>query len=92
MGKIKGFLLNRKQYERIRKMDHCQMTLYVESIYKSGYVDGKKDAEGLTANEIREVLLQVKGIGEKRVDTIVLALEAAMNNKEEQKSDSKRED
>ena len=60
MGKIKGFLLNRKQYDRIRKMDHCQMTLYVESIYKSGYADGKKDAEGLTANEIREVLLQVK--------------------------------
>jgi hypothetical protein len=88
MGKIKGFLLNRKQYDRIRKMDHCQMTLYVESIYKSGYADGKKDAEGLTANEIREVLLQVKGIGEKRVDIIVSALEAAMNNKEDKKSDS----
>ena len=88
MGKIKGFLLNRKQYDRIRKMDHCQMTLYVESIYKSGYADGTKDAEGLTANEIREVLLQVKGIGEKRVDIIVSALEAAMNNKEDKKSDS----
>lgn len=52
MGKIKGFLLNRKQYDRIRKMDHCQMTLYVESIYKSGYADGQKAAEGLTALEI----------------------------------------
>ena len=30
MGKIKGFMLNRKQYNLIRKMDHCQMTLYVE--------------------------------------------------------------
>lgn len=82
MGKIKGFMMNRKQYNLIRKMDHCQMTLYVESIYKSGYEDGKKVAEGLTASEIREALLQVKGIGEKRVDTIVSTLEAAMDKKE----------
>lgn len=65
MGKIKGFMLNRKQYNRIRKMDHCQMTLWAESVYKSGYTDGKEAASGLTAPEIREVLLQVKGIGEK---------------------------
>ena len=91
MGKIKGFLLNRKQYDRIRKMVHCQMTLYVESIYKSGYADGQKAAEGLTALEIRDVLLKVKGLGEKRVDTIVSALEEAMNSKEDKKSDSKRE-
>lgn len=82
MGKIKGFMLNRKQYNLIRKMDHCQMTLYVESIYKSGYEDGKKAAEGLTTNEIKGVLLRVKGIGEKRVDTIVAALEAAMEKGE----------
>lgn len=44
--------------------------------------DGKKAAEGLTASEIREVLLRVKGIGEKRVDTIVAALEAAMEKGE----------
>ena len=30
MGKVKGFMLNRKQYDRIRKMDHCQMTLWAE--------------------------------------------------------------
>ncbi len=66
MGKIKGFILNRKQYDRIRRMDHCQMTLWAESVYKSGYTDGKEAASGLTAPEIREVLLQVKGIGEKK--------------------------
>ena len=37
MGKIKEFILNRKQYDKIRKMDHCQMTMWAESIYKSGY-------------------------------------------------------
>lgn len=81
MGKSKGFLLNRKQYDRIRKMDHCQMTLWAESVYKSGYQDGKEATEGLTTPEIREVLLTVKGLGEKRVNAIIAALEAAMNEK-----------
>ncbi len=45
MSKIKDFILNRKQYDRIRKMDHCQMTLWAESLYKSGYEDGQKAAE-----------------------------------------------
>ena len=45
MGKIKGFILNRKQYDKIRKMDHCQMTMWAESVYKSGYKDGKETAE-----------------------------------------------
>ena len=45
MGKIKGFILNRRQYDKIRKMDHCQMTMWAESVYKSGYKDGKETAE-----------------------------------------------
>ncbi len=81
MGKIKGFMLNRKQYQHIRKMDHCQMTLWAESVYKSGYADGRKSAEGLTSEEIREVLAGVKGIGEKRIEDIVAALENAMEEK-----------
>lgn len=60
---------------------NCQMTLWAESVYKSGYADGKESASGLTAPEIREVLLQVKGIGEKKVDVITAALEKAMELK-----------
>ena len=81
MSKIKGFLLNRKQYDRIRKMDHCRMTLWAETIYKSGFADGKKAAEGLTADEVGEVVLSLKGIGEKRAATIVNALVAKMEEK-----------
>ena len=87
MGKVKGFVLNRKQYDRIRKMDHCQMTLWAESIYKSGFKDGQKAAEGLTTSEIREVLLGVKGLGEKRVAVIVDALNDALAAKPNENSD-----
>lgn len=87
MSKIKGFVLNRKQYDRIRRMDHCQMTLWAESVYKSGFADGKKSAEGLTADEVREVVLSVKGIGEKRAATIVNALVEMMEVKAQKNSE-----
>ncbi|WP_373829784.1 hypothetical protein [Bacteroides heparinolyticus] len=86
MGKVKGFMLNRKQYDRIRKMDHCQMTLWAESVYKSGFAVGKKAAEGLTADEVKEVVLNLKGIGEKRAATIVDALVTKMEEKEQKNS------
>lgn len=81
MGKIKGFVLNRKQYQNIRRMDHCQMTLYAESVYKSGYKDGQEATPGLTSQEIRHALLPIKGIGEKKIDAIVEALEAELQAK-----------
>ena len=81
MGKIKGFILNRKQYNRIRKMDHCHMTLWAESVYKSGFKDGQEATPGLSSQEIRHALLPIKGIGEKKIDVIVKALEDELQAK-----------
>lgn len=82
MGKVKGFILNRKQYDRIRKMDHCQMTLWAESVYKSGFNDGKDAASkgALTIDQVRETLLGLKGFGEKRVSAVCEELEKKMNS------------
>ena len=79
---IKGFILNRKQYDKIRKMDHCQMTMWAESVYKSGYKDGKETAEAdsLTIDQVRECLLAVKGFGEKRVSAICDELQRKMSH------------
>ena len=81
MGKTKGFIPNRKQYQNIRRMDHCQMTLWAESVYKSGFKDGQEATPGLTSQEIRDALQPVKGIGAKRLDSIVEALDAALQEK-----------
>ena len=81
MGKTKGFILNRKQYQNIRRMDHCQMTLWAESVYKSGFKDGQEATPGFTSQEIRDALQPVKGIGAKRLDSIVEALDAALQEK-----------
>lgn len=82
MAKAKGFMLNRKQYDRIRKMDHCQMTLWAESVYKSGFNDGKDDASkgALTIDQVRETLLGIKGFGEKRASAVCEELEKKMNS------------
>jgi hypothetical protein len=77
MAKNKAFILNRKQYDHIRKMDHCQMTLWAESVYKSGFKDGKDSADGLTEEEVKKIILSVKGIGEKKANDIMQAIISA---------------
>ena len=71
MDKATGFMLNRKRYQEIRKYDHNQMTQFLANLYREGVSDGKKSSEGLTMDELREAVLQVKGIGEKKAAEIV---------------------
>lgn len=76
----KDIVINRKEYQNIRKMDHNQMNLYIQSIYKSGYAEGIKSVPGMDIAEIKKVLLSVKGIGEKKAKDIVIVLEKEFEN------------
>ena len=73
----KKFELNRKVYKNIKKMDHNQMTLWAESMYKSGFEDGEKAADkgALTFEDVHDALAGIKGLGEKRISAIHEALE-----------------
>lgn len=71
----KDIVINRKEYQNIRKMDHNQMNLYIQSIYKSGYAEGVKSVPGIDIAEIKKILLSVKGLGAKRVADILEAFE-----------------
>ena len=71
----KDIVINRKEYQTIKKKDHNQMNLYIQSIYKSGYAEGVKSVPGIDITEIKQALLSVKGLGEKRVEAILAALE-----------------
>lgn len=79
--KNRTFMLNRKQYNQIKKMDHCHMSLWVEKVYKNAFNDGRASAEGLNESEMKEVLLSVKGIGEKKAMDIMEAIDSAMQAK-----------
>lgn len=76
----KDIVINRKEYQNIRKMDYNQMNLYIQSIYKSGYTDGVKSVPGIDIVEIKNVLLSIKGLGEKRVADILEVLEKEMKS------------
>lgn len=81
MAKNKVEMINRKEYDRIKKMDHSQMSNFVAGVYQKGYTAGKKSAEGLNESEIREAILAVKGIGEKKAEDIMQAIIAADKEK-----------
>lgn len=74
----KDIVINRKQYQNIKKMDHNQMNLYLQEIYKNGYAEGVKSVPGIDITEIKKALLSVKGLGEKRVEAILEALERSL--------------
>ena len=75
----KDVVINRKEYQNIKKMDHNQMNLYLQNIYKNAYMDGFKagteSVPGIDISKISEILLGIKGLGVKRVADILEALE-----------------
>ena len=71
----KNVTINRKEYERIKKYDRTQMDTFIQSVYKSGFEDGKSSVPGIDISKIAEILLGIKGLGAKRVEYIVAALE-----------------
>lgn len=73
MGKIKGFQLNRKQYQMLRRLDHNQMTLWLEEFYQSAYRDGVNDSQQNSADleVLKQEVMKIRGIGEKKADLII---------------------
>lgn len=71
----KNVTINRKEYEKIKRYDRTQMDKFIQSVYKSGFEDGKSSVKGIDISKINGVLLGIKGLGAKRVECIVAALE-----------------
>ena len=57
------------------------MSVWVESVYKNAFKDGRESAEGLGETEMKDVLLSVKGIGEKKAQDILEAINYALQEK-----------
>nr|DAI47907.1 MAG TPA: hypothetical protein [Caudoviricetes sp.] len=76
----KNVTINRKEYEKIKKYDRTQMDTFIQSVYKSGFDDGKSSVPGIDISKISEILLGIKGLGTKRVECIVATLEKEMKS------------
>lgn len=56
------------------------MDTFIQSVYKSGFEDGKSSVKSIDFSNVEKVLLTVKGLGAKRVAAIVAALEKEMKS------------
>ena len=72
-------LIDKATFQKVRKMGYGQMTAFLNSIYLQAYKDGQNDSEGLGTEDVKKVLLSIKGIGEKRADQICEALNVKMD-------------
>lgn len=64
-------MLTRKQYKAIKKMDHNDMNGWIANVYKSGYNDGRESVPGIDFEEAKRVILEIRGIGEKKAEAII---------------------
>ena len=57
----KDIVINRKEYQNIKKKDHNQMNVYLQNIYKNAYMDGFKagteSVPGIDITEIKKILV-----------------------------------
>ena len=76
---MKEFTLNRKVYEKVRKMDHHTMAEFFKDAFMRGYAEGKKSS--LLKDELRTAIMSVKGMGEKKAKDIVQVIDQAEKRK-----------
>ena len=74
----KGTILNRKLYRNIKKCGREQMESYRVNLYMEGYEDGRNDVPGVDVSAIKEIIMGVKGVGEKRAEEIGRKIEERM--------------
>ena len=73
--------LTRKEYEKIKRMDHHAMKCYIESVYQSGYDAGAREEQAdqihnkmPAIDRIRDEIGKIKGIGEKTQQAVMDAI------------------
>ena len=75
-------LIDKEVFWKVKKMGYGQMTAFLNRIYLEAFKDGQKAAEGLTTADVKRVLLSVDGIGEKRAEMIMEALNMKLDDEE----------
>lgn len=73
--------LNRKEYLKLKKMDHADMADYINAVYQKGYEEAQKEISKSQKSfedykaAVEEVLENISGIGAKRKELIMQGVE-----------------
>lgn len=76
------YMVNREVYKKVKKYDHRQFEDFCTRIYMSGYKDGRESVPGIDITQIKEAILEVKGIGSRRLEAIMGNIEKKFGGKE----------
>ena len=76
--------VKRKDFEAVKRMNINQFEKFCESLYLQGVEAGQASytETSISKNEIKDMLLSTKGIGEKRAAEVINAIERRMNKHE----------
>ena len=85
---------SRKQYDKVRKLDHHQMTMFFNEVYDSGYEKGLQDGEKKALENmpeptpavpdltgLDEFLQNIKGVGGAKARVITEAVTIFLERK-----------
>lgn len=81
-NKIGHRRMRRKEYELVKKMDRQQFETFCQSLYEDGQQSVLNTQKTIEFDDVRAVILGVKGIGEKRADLIMDLLKERIERKE----------
>ena len=76
MSKKSKNLISRDKYKEIKRMDHVSMSEFYTKVWQEGFDNGVKAVNdnreaAVTPEDIREVIKEVKGIGEIKLKAIM---------------------
>jgi len=76
MSKKSKNLISRDKYKEIKRMDHTSMSEFYAKVWQEGFDNGAKAGNdnkeaAVTPEAIREVIKDVKGIGEVKLKAIM---------------------
>ena len=72
-------ILTRELYKKIKQMDRQEMQLFLENLYQ----EGRDSVPGIDVNRIKEIVMEVKGVGEKKASLIEQKIREAFQEGEE---------
>lgn len=76
MSKKSKNMISREKYKEIKRMDHVSMSEFYTKVWQEGFDNGVKAGNdkrkaAVTPEDIREVIKEVKGIGEVKLKAIM---------------------
>lgn len=66
-------IIDRALYKKIKSMDRAAMDRFVKNVYQKGYEAA--ESQSIDYDKLRADLRQIKGIGESRINEIMMVID-----------------